>query len=219
MRLNPPMVPLLILALTAIMDSACADGADIALHGNGRGAPACATCHGAHGEGIAAYGFPRLAGLAAGYLQAQLEAFASGRRANPMMTPIARTLSENERAELARYYGGLDAVSAAALAPKPDDSAGTRLALKGRWSDGLPACVQCHGPTGAGVGDVFPALAGQSAPYIENQLRGWRQGTRAPGPMGLMKIVASKLSDADIRSVAAYFSALPVARPIPERTP
>ena len=219
MRPVPTLVLLssLSLALTAATQSVRADGATIALQGNTRGAPACVTCHGPQGEGMSANGFPRLAGLNAGYLQAQLEAFANGQRVNAMMTPIARTLGVDERAELARYYGGLGRAVATAPVPQPD-SVGARLALKGRWSEGLPPCVQCHGASGVGVGNVFPALAGQSALYIENQLRGWQQGTRAPGPLGLMKVVAAKLSAADIQSVAAYFSALPAVGPVPGST-
>lgn len=220
MRPVPTLVLLssLSLAFAATPRSAHADGATIALHGNARGAPACVTCHGAQGEGMPANGFPRLAGLNAGYLQTQLDAFANGQRANAMMTPIAQTLTADERVELARYYGGLGSTVATAPVPQPD-SVGARLALKGRWSQRLPACVQCHGATGAGVGSVFPALAGQSALYIENQLRSWQQNARPPGPMGLMKTIASKLSAADIQSVAAYFSALPAGGPVPERTP
>ena len=220
MRSVPTLVLLssLSLALTAATQSVRADGVTIALQGNTRGAPACVTCHGAQGEGMPANGFPRLAGLNAGYLQTQLDAFANGQRANAMMTPIAQTLSADERAELARYYGTLSGAVATAPVPQPD-SAGARLALKGRWSQRLPACVQCHGVTGAGVGNVFPALAGQSALYIENQLRGWQQGTRPPRPLGLMNAIASKLSAADIRAVAAYFAALQPPASDTTRTP
>lgn len=219
MRPNPAIVSLIGLALAAPINSALADGATITLHGNDRGAPACITCHGAHGEGIPANGFPKLTGLNAGYLQTQLDAFANGQRTNAMMTPIAQTLSADERAELARYYGGgLGGSTATASVPNPD-SAGARLALKGRWSHGLPACVQCHGATGAGVGTVFPALAGQSALYIENQLRSWQRNARPPGPLGLMKTIASKLSAADIQSVAGYFSALPAGGTVLESMP
>ncbi|NOT17597.1 MAG: c-type cytochrome [Sulfuriferula sp.] len=35
--------------------------------------PGCVACHGAHGEGIAAAGYPRLAGLNAGYIEKQLK--------------------------------------------------------------------------------------------------------------------------------------------------
>jgi cytochrome c553 len=221
MRPVPTLVLLsgLGLAFTAPTQPARADGATIALHGNARGAPACVTCHGAQGEGMPANGFPRLAGLNAGYLQTQLDAFANGQRVNAMMTPIAQTLGADERAELASYYGRMRNPVGAAKSVAKADSPGARLALKGRWSQGLPACVQCHGATGAGVGNVFPALAGQSALYMENQLHGWQQGARTPGPMGLMKVIASKLSATDIQSVAAYFSALPAGDPTPGSKP
>ena len=183
-------------------------GASIALSGNTRGVPACVTCHGASGAGGVANGFPRLSGLNADYLQTQLDAFANGQRRNAMMTPIAQILSPEERAALARYYSGLTIPTNPSPPPSPE-TIGVQLALKGRWSNGLPACVQCHGATGAGVGRTFPALAGQSALYIENQLHAWQQGARAPGPMGLMKLIAAKLSAAEIKSVAAYFAALP----------
>lgn len=187
-----------------------ADGALIAQSGNGRGAPACISCHGVRGEGLPDSGFPHLAGLNSQYLVNQLNAFASGQRAHPMMTPIAQTLTAEERTALAQYYGAMQ--PAATTSPASVDATGAQLALNGRWSDGLPACAQCHGATGAGVGAVFPALAGQSAHYIETQLRNWQQGTRPPGPLGLMKAVASKLSLKDIRAVAGYFAALSPSR-------
>ncbi|MDP3125271.1 MAG: c-type cytochrome [Thiobacillus sp.] len=204
------------LTLAAAMPSAHADGAEIVLHGNTRGAPACIACHGTQGEGAAASGFPRLAGLDAGYVHAQLEAFAAEKRTNAIMTPIAQALSAAERKQLADYYSGLgrDPGTVKAARPQADKvdpisgSAGAQLALKGRWENALPACVQCHGSRGAGVGSAFPALAGQPALYIENQLRAWQQGTRAPGPLGLMKVIADKLSTDDIKQVAAYFAAL-----------
>ena len=208
---NLAVVSLISLALTAMFNLALADGATIALHGNDRGAPACSICHGAHGEGIPANGFPRIAGLNAGYLQIQLDAFASGQRVNAMMTPVAQTLSGEERAKVTHYYAGLSGSATLKEPVSEMNSTGARLAMQGRWSQGLPACAQCHGVMGSGVGTAFPALAGQSSLYIENQLHAWQQGTRAPGQLGLMKVVASKLSAADIQEVAAYFSALPAS--------
>lgn len=213
MRPHPAIVALIILALTAPINSVLADGGAIALHGTDHSAPACITCHGAQGEGLPADGFPRLAGLDAGYLQTQLDAFANGQRANAMMTPIAQTLSQDERVAVAYYYAGLSGAVSAPASAVALNSPGERLATRGRWSQGLPACVQCHGAMGCGVGTSFPALAGQSALYIENQLQAWQQGTRAPGPLALMKVVASKLSTADIHDVARYFSALSASDP------
>jgi len=212
-RPNPAIVALICLAITVPINSALADGATITLHGNDHGAPACITCHGAQGEGIPANGFPRLAGLNAGYLLTQLDAFANGQRVNAMMTPIAQTLNKDERAAVAYYYADMSG-ALTTPAPVPEKNPpGERLAMQGRWPQGLPACGQCHGAMGSGVGPTFPALAGQSALYIENQLHAWQQDTRAPGPLELMKVIASKLSTTDIHDVAAYFSALPASGP------
>lgn len=188
--------------------------ANIANSGNGHGSPACVSCHGANGEGNPLTGFPRLAGLPSGYIERQLENFASGKRVNAIMTPIAQTLSPEERQAIAHYYAKVAAQGnheppqstspeAAALTP------GEILAVRGRWSEDLPACSQCHGSGGQGVGDAFPPLNGQPSLYIENQLRDWQAGTRDPGPMGLMGGIAKKLTADDVKAVAAYLSALP----------
>jgi cytochrome c553 len=196
-----------------------ADGASIAKNGVGA-AQACQTCHGAAGEGLAQAGFPRLAALGGPYLQRQLDAFGNGTRANAVMTPIAQALSVADRAAVSAYHAALP-VPPAPAAVQPGASAptsaalstptgiGAVLATRGRWADKLPACEQCHGPGGRGVGPDFPALAGQSAVYLANQLTAWKTGTRPPGPMDLMAVVAKKLSDAEVRAVADHFASQP----------
>ncbi|HVW71383.1 MAG TPA: c-type cytochrome [Steroidobacteraceae bacterium] len=183
--------------------------ADLAAQGDGHGVLPCSSCHGRLGEGNAADGVPHLAGLPAAYLAAQLDALAEGTRRNPTMGPIARSLSARQRRQLAEYYSALPAVSAPGNAPAAelDD----RVALHGRWSDEIPACVQCHGPDGRGVGEKFPPLIGQSALYIANQLRAWRVGTRHDDPLGLMRAVAGRLSERDIHAVSDYFACQPAA--------
>jgi cytochrome c553 len=180
----------------------------IAQHGDARGTPPCASCHGQSGEGNAAAGFPRLAGLPAAYLDAQLNALADGTRQSPVMGPVARGLSAPERSQLADYYAALPAPTG--VPPAPPVQLDDRLALHGRWSEDTPACVQCHGEGGSGVGSSFPPLTGQTSLYIANQLHAWKQGTRRGDPLGLMQTVAAKLSDADIRAVSNYFAAQPV---------
>jgi thiosulfate dehydrogenase len=215
--MRPNLAIVLISLVFLPIDLALADGATIALHGNDRGALACITCHGPQGEGTPANGFPKLAGLNAGYLKAQLDAFAKSERNNVIMTPIAQNLNGDERAKAARYYAGL---KSPATPPQPasemnsprarlEIQEGEQLALKGRRSQDLPACVQCHGPHGVGVGANFPKLAGQVPLYIENRLRALQHEERPIGPAAIMKGVASKLSAKDIQNVAAYFSALP----------
>ncbi|WP_063552279.1 c-type cytochrome [Burkholderia territorii] len=184
-------------------------GKTIATQGTATGAAACIGCHGAQGEGNAAAGFPRLAGTNATYLSAQLAAFADGSRQNPVMQPLAKQLSPHDRDAVSAYFASLPAPPAIAtsdatsIAPA---NIGAWLATRGRWSQGLPACAQCHGQGGLGVGTAFPPLAGQPAAYIAGQLNGWKHGTRAPGPMALMPMIAGKLSDADVDAVAAYYA-------------
>ena len=179
-------------------------GRQIATQGTPQGVAACVTCHGARGEGMAV--FPRLAGAGQAYLQAQLDAFGNGSRKNAVMQPMAEKLSATERAAVAAYFSQLPApfVTAADAQAAPADS-GAWLATRGRWADQLPACAQCHGPGGSGVGEHFPPLAGLPAVYITEQLQAWKTGTRPPGPQALMQQVAQKLSDADMTAVASYY--------------
>lgn len=189
-------------------------GASIVAKGSAGGALACATCHGANGEGNAAGGFPRLAGLGAAYLDSQLNHFAEGTRKNVVMELVAKQLTAPERKAVSAYLAGLPA--APGITPSDEgklkaDDAGAWLASRGRWDDNLPACVQCHGPGGGGVGDLFPAIAGQSRDYIAAQLHAFKNNARPGGPMNLMGVVAKKLSDADIVAVSNHFGAASAA--------
>ncbi|MBD8898643.1 c-type cytochrome [Rhodanobacter sp. DHG33] len=200
-----------LLALLIPLGAGATDAASIAQQGNGKGAAPCMACHGPDGGGNSATGFPRLAGLDAAYLKQQLDDFASGARANPVMQPNASALSEDERAALAKYYSALPLPARLATPPaaKPDAD-GERLAARGDWSRDLPACVQCHAPGGVGVGANFPPLAGQPAAYIASQLRAWQQGTRHNDPLQLMQHVAKQLTPQEIDAVAGWFAAQPL---------
>jgi cytochrome c553 len=179
----------------------------IVSQGNKQGAPACETCHGADGGGTAAAGFPRLAGLDAGYIEQQLLNFRSGQRNNAIMQPIAKSLSKKELPLLAAYYAALPVpVSAAESGDAALLGKGEILATRGDWDHEIPACFQCHGPGGKGMGSTFPAISGQSAMYISNQIEAWKAGNRANDPMGLMKSVADKLSEDQIAAVSAFLA-------------
>jgi cytochrome c553 len=186
------------------------DAARIAAEGNGAGAAPCRSCHGADGGGQAAAGFPRLAGLDEHYLARQLDAFADGSRANPVMKPVASALSPEERQALAVFYSRLPASRTPAQATAPRDGLGQQLATRGRWDKGVPPCERCHGPDGVGVGSNFPPLAGQPSVYLANQLRAWRAGTRRNDPLQLMQSVSKGLDEKDIDAVAAWFAARPL---------
>lgn len=67
---------------------------------------ACMGCHGPSGLGIPP-AFPRLSGQHAAYIEAQLLAFKSGARKNPIMNPIAFPLSAQQIKELALHISAL----------------------------------------------------------------------------------------------------------------
>lgn len=190
-----------------------ASGQHIAHNGKGNDVPACIACHGEQGEGQPDAGYPRLAGLNAGYVEHQLASFADKSRRNDIMAPIASGLGVDDRKALATYFASLSPAKATSQ-ETPDQaltSAGEELAQRGLWSKGVPACAQCHGAAGLGVGTAFPQLAGQAALYIANQLTAWKSGERNNDPIHLMKGIASKLDDKEIKAVAAYYASLPIA--------
>jgi len=122
----------------------------IIAQGNGQGAVACASCHGERGEGMREAGFPRLAGLPAPYIKAQLLRFERGERDNPVMAPMAKALTAPEVEALAQYYASMPApaLTPPAVAPSPALlRAGESLVRYGRWRDDIPACTACHGKT------------------------------------------------------------------------
>ncbi|MBN9696275.1 MAG: c-type cytochrome [Zoogloea sp.] len=213
--------------LTLSVPARAADGEAIIQKGGANpAAMPCMSCHGADGKGMAAGGFPRLAGLPEAYIAKQLTDFKAGRRENPLMQPIAQALDDAEVAAVARAYAVLPKVQVkAGPVERPKEGSGAWLALRGAWERNIPECTLCHGPAGVGVGEAFPPLAGQSAEYIEAQLRAWRgtparlagrkgkavaavPPTRRNDPNGLMQHVAADLSEAEIKAVAAYFAGL-----------
>ncbi|HUP08116.1 MAG TPA: c-type cytochrome [Caldimonas sp.] len=205
-------------------------GARIAALGAG-GAAACASCHGASGEGNAAANFPRIAGQSIGYLQRQLDAYANGARTNPVMMPIAKALDDAQRRAVAAHYAALPAgtgnatagnatkptatpkATATTAASNASSARGRQLASVGDENERVQACANCHGPGGIGQAPDYPYLAGQLAGYLQAALAEWKSGTRNTDPSGQMPLIAQRLSDADARAMAAYYSALPAAPP------
>ncbi|MEO6985848.1 MAG: c-type cytochrome, partial [Paralcaligenes sp.] len=162
-------------------------------------------------------GFPYLAGQGEAYLTVQLHDFAKGERNNPIMVPIAKAMNPDQIKAVAAYYSQLPTVfDARELSGHVDtyphkNAPGAWLANRGDWENNIPACIQCHGPGGIGVGTTFPALAGLPAKYIHEQLIAWKEKKRAPGPLALMGEIAARMNEAQMTAVADYFAALPAS--------
>lgn len=218
-------------ALAASLIAFAAQGADpreVALGrglAEGAGLPeerTCARCHGSVGVGRPEEGAPRLAGQPRLYLEKQLQDFAAGTRTNEKMAPVARALTDEQRAALAAYYASLQDVPYPA-APEGDPALIRRGGVLSAVGDGvreIRACELCHADAGVGIAPSFPYLAGQHADYTERQLRLWRQGERRNDPLEVMAEIARRLSDEEIRALAIYFARVrpppgTVSSPIP----
>ena len=69
-------------------------------------AEACAACHG-DGNTTKGNQFPKLAGQYPDYLSKALHEYKSGKRKNPIMGAQAKSLQEQDIADLAAYFGSL----------------------------------------------------------------------------------------------------------------
>lgn len=68
----------------------------------------CIGCHGIPGYKTAfpsVYHVPKIAGQQPGYIISALKAYKSGARSHPSMRGIAASLTEEQMAKLAEYYG------------------------------------------------------------------------------------------------------------------
>ena len=67
---------------------------------------ACTGCHGINGISNNPM-WPNLAGQQEGYLVKQLQAFREGVRDDPLMSPMAKSLTDSDIDNLAAYYSNL----------------------------------------------------------------------------------------------------------------
>ena len=168
----------------------------------------CTACHGPEGNSANAM-WPNIAGQNAPYIQAQLTAFKSGSRMDPVMSSQAILLSDEDMADLAVYFESLPA-AAQAVADADSVSRGEALYRGGNTTTGVSACMACHGPTGRGnPAAKYPALQGQHAAYTAKQLNDYANATRtSDGKTRIMQDIAANLSDKDIAALSSYVQGL-----------
>lgn len=167
---------------------------------------ACAACHGADGNSTTPE-WPRLAGQHEKYLQSQLANFKQGGRKNELMSPMAAGLSEADMADLSAWFASQ--TPGIGQAEPATAEAGARIYRGGNADSGLPACMACHAPNGAGnPGAGFPALRGQHAAYTIKQLNDYRNGTRGGGQSAIMKTIAERMTPSEIEAVSNYLQGL-----------
>ncbi|HQR04912.1 MAG: cytochrome c4 [Proteobacteria bacterium] len=174
----------------------------------------CAACHNADGNSLIPAN-PKLAGQHADYLFKQLRDFKSGVRSSPVMQGMAAPLSEEDMRNVAAWFASQTEKGGIAK-NQATVELGQKLYRAGNFDTGLPACAGCHGPTGSGIPAQYPRIGGQHADYIEAQLKSFRtagtdptdKSDRANDPNRMMRMVASKMSDYEIKALSDYIAGL-----------
>ena len=170
-------------------------------------AQACAACHGADGNS-ANPDWPNLAGQHAVYISKQLGDFKAGeQRTDPVMAGQVAALTPEDMANLGAYFATL--TPAGGFVSEQHLALGERIYRGGNRDSGVPACIACHGPNGAGDPMAgVPALSGQRANYTAKQLTAFRDGARSNDRNAVMRGVTRGLSNEEVRAVSEYVAGL-----------
>jgi len=189
--------------MMAVASGAVAGGDPVA---GKKKATLCIGCHGADGNSSNP-DWPSLAGQGEGYLAKQINDFKSGARKDGTMNAMVGSLSEADVANVSAFFAGNKAKLGSTA--KDQVELGKQIYRAGIADRGIAACASCHGPTGAGnPAAKFPALSGQHAKYTMKALKDFSTGARENDLNGMMRDVAGKLKDAEMKAVAEYVSGL-----------
>jgi cytochrome c553 len=172
----------------------------------------CDRCHGREGFSSSP-SVPNLAAMDRLVIWKQLDDFRSGKRSSHVMQPIANSLSLQDSADVAAYYGMMP------IAPDPQDdrafpqplsdpkheAIAGRLISTGDGNRGLPPCQACHGPIGFVLG--APSLATQNATYLLDQLQAFASARRANDINMRMRSIAAQLTEDERHALAESYGA------------
>ena len=191
-------------------------------------AGACAACHGLDGNAMQ-QNAPRIAGMPERYIAEQLHLFKTSQRTSGLagvMMPFAGMLSAQDMRDIGAWFAkqkpGTGVADDTVITAGPNQGmkfyqVGERLFRNGDAARGVPACMACHGPSGAGnPGPAYPALHGQDAAYVARRLEEYRAGATTytnPAHFNLMAAVSKSLTDEEIRSLASYVQGLHTREP------
>lgn len=165
-------------------------------------AKTCIACHGEKGISISP-AFPSLAGQLPTYLYKQLQDYSDGSRQNPMMNGMAKSLSKQDAADLAAWFGSQSpAFQSGNQITYPQAET---LVHSGNSERVLPPCEVCHGDSGKGQAVDIPALSGQNAAYLSATLQAFKAGSRHNDIYSRMRTIAETLSPEEIEELSLYY--------------
>lgn len=180
----------------------------------------CAACHAIDGNSTDPQ-YPKLAAQQERYIARQLAMFKDGERDNPIMLPMASALSPQDMRDIGAYFASQKVLPGVAddTVIKSGPNAGKKFYMVGqqlyRGGDaarGIPACMACHGPTGAGnPGPAYPTIGGQHAKYVAARLTAFHGGLvlgKGDWAKPEMAQLAKGLTDEEIQALATYVEGL-----------
>ncbi len=174
-------------------------------------AAACGACHGMDGNSTDPQ-YPKLAGQSEQYIVSQLMRFKSGTRQNAIMQGMASTLAPQDMHDVGAYFASQKRLPG--VADEKLASEGEKLYREGDSGRGIPACMACHGPDGAGnPGWRVPNIGGQHADYVQTQLKAWHDGATwgSDAHAKIMPAISQHLTEQDISAVSSYVEGLHAA--------
>lgn len=206
-----PVAPAPAVAAVTAEPAAKAPAKGDPVRGKELAAGVCAACHGADGNSMIPAN-PTLAGQDYDYLLKQMKNFKAvdgkpAKRVNPVMNGMIAAFEVEQMKDLAAWFAS-QKPKAGAAKNRETVEAGQKLYRAGDAEKGIPACASCHGPTGSGMPSQFPRVSGQHAEYAEAQLKAFRDGTRANDPNKMMRSIALKMTDPEIKAVSDYMAGL-----------
>jgi cytochrome c553 len=165
----------------------------------------CIACHGEKGVSVAPQ-YPHLAGQSGAAIYKQLHDYRTGSRVNPQMADIAKALDESVIADVAAYYAGQPQRNLNPVTLAESKPAIIQLVELGDPHRNIPPCAACH-RAGAGGPIEAPVLAEQGDEYLIQQLKLYASGQRRNDVYGRMRLIASRLTEDEIKGLAAYYRA------------
>ena len=166
---------------------------------------ACLACHGEGGLSVTPL-TPSLAGQHSFYAITQLFLFREGRRSNPLMTAVAKGMTDADMRVFADLIARLPAPPAASMngLDAKRMASGATLASQHR-------CGGCHGADYSG-GNQVARIANQREDYLLATLREYQAGTRL-GYTTAMNETLTGLTPEGLADIAYFLSNAPSAKP------
>ena len=159
---------------------------------------ACAGCHGADGNSVAA-GIPSIAAQPSIFLENYLVLAREGIRGPDAMQAMLKGVTDGDIVAMAKHYSVLPAKPAPGATDK-------KLFERGRQNAAKNRCRSCHEPDFRGR-EQMPRLAGQREEFLAEAMFAYRRNRR-PGGDTIMAASLYGIPDADIKALAHYLSRL-----------